>query len=81
MSWRCGAEAGDIGAGRAGEIQGDAQVDRGGLRFTGTVVDDEDVVAGLADAEVERAGFADRGNGQKTVGKILRADVRDRRGS
>src|ERR1035437_325251 len=73
-------EAGDIGAGRAGEIQGDAQVDRGGLRLTGTVVDHQDVVAGLADAEGERAGIAGRSNGQQTVGKIG-AQVFERRAS
>src|ERR1039458_2956587 len=63
-------ETGDVGTGRGGEIQGDAQVDGGGLRLTGAVVDDEDVVAGLADAEVERAGLGARGDGEKTVGEI-----------
>src|ERR1019366_7782389 len=63
-----GGEAGDLGTGRAGEIQGDAQMDRGGLRPAAAVVDDEDVVARLAYAEVERAGFAGCGDGEKTVG-------------
>src|ERR1022692_3296406 len=65
-----GGEAGDIGTGRDGEIQGDAQVDGGRLRLTGAVVDDEDVVAGLAHAEVERTGLGARGDGEKTVGEI-----------
>src|ERR1039457_4493944 len=65
-----GPDARDNGAGRAREIQGDAQVDGGGLRLAGTVVYHEDIVAGLADAEVEHAGFADRGSGQQTVGQI-----------
>src|ERR1017187_9681768 len=66
-----GPEAGDNGAGGAGGIQGDAQVDGGGLGLTGTVVDDEHVVAGFADAEVERAGLADGGRGQQTVGEAI----------
>src|ERR1017187_5933500 len=65
-----GGEAGDVGTGRGGEIQGDAQVDGGGLRLTGAVVDDDDVVAWLADAEVERAGFTGWGHGEKTVWEI-----------
>ena len=65
-----GGETGDVGTGRDGEIQGDAQVDGGRLRLTGAVVDDEDVVAGLTDAEVERAGLGARGDGEKTVGEI-----------
>src|ERR1017187_4147676 len=65
-----GGETGDVGTGRGGEIQGDTQVDGGGLRLTGAVVDDDDVVAGLADAEMERTGFTGWGNGEKTVGEI-----------
>src|ERR1035441_10738399 len=63
-------EAGDNGAGRAGEIQGDAHVDRGGPCLACAVVDHKDVVAGLAYAEVERTGLAGRGNGEKAVGEI-----------
>jgi len=44
-------------------------VDRGKLRLTAAVVYDEDVVAGLADAEVERAGLSGCGNGENTVGE------------
>ena len=44
-------------------------MDSGGHRPAAAVVDDEDVVAGLADAEVERGGLAGCGNGENTVGE------------
>ena len=53
-----------------GEIESDAQVDGGGL-FAGAVVHDERVVAGLADAKIERAGSAWRGHGEETVGEFV----------
>ena len=43
----------------------------GGVRFAGAIVHHDDVVAGLADAEIERAGLADFGHGQNTVGEIF----------
>ena len=63
-----GREARDQGTGRAREIQRDVQVDGGGLRFAGAVVHDQDVVAGLADAEIERSRSADFGYGQDVRG-------------
>ena len=71
VSWRSGARRVTHGPGRPREIQRDVQVDGGGLRLAGTIVHHQDVVAGLADAEVERAGLADAGDGQHTVGQIF----------
>jgi uncharacterized membrane protein YphA (DoxX/SURF4 family) len=66
-----GGEAGDLGTGRGGEIQGDAQVDGGGRLLIRAVVDDEDIIAGTAGAQVERAGLTGRGNGENTLGDLV----------
>ena len=53
--WRSGARRVTPGLEGPREIQRNVQVDGGSLRFAGTVVHHQDVVAGLADAEIERA--------------------------
>ena len=65
-----GGEAGDLGTRGPGKIQGDAQVDGGGLRLV-TVVHHKSVIARLADTEVESAGVADLRHGQHAVGEFL----------
>ena len=64
-------EARDEGDGRAGEVQRDAQMDGGRQRLAGAIVHNDDIVPGLADAEIERARLADFGHRQNAVGQVF----------
>jgi hypothetical protein len=60
-----------LGPGRSGEIQGDAEVDGGGLIAIHPVVHQEDIVAAAADPVGESARFGRIGYGQNAMGQIV----------